>query len=127
MVGRALYHAAGLLFLLLAILGVVLPIVPATPFLILSAACFSRSSPRLHRWLHHNRFSGPLLREWHETGSIPLRAKIAAVVAIGGVGGLSLWLVPARAGVKIVLGAMQATVLLWLLSRPTSRPRPQAD
>jgi len=66
----------------LAIAGVVLPILPTTPFLLLAAACFVRSSPLLHRRLLHDRRFGPYLRQWEHDRSIPSRAKLRAYAVV---------------------------------------------
>ena len=75
---RALFLAAGLLFTAIGLVGVVLPVLPTTPFLILAAACFARSSVRLERWLLDHPRLGPPLRAWRERGAIPPRAKAMA-------------------------------------------------
>jgi uncharacterized protein len=64
------------------LLGVVLPLVPTTPFLLLSAYGFSRSSPRVHRWLVGHPRLGPPIRDWHRHGAISGRAKAVAMAAI---------------------------------------------
>jgi len=82
--GRArwLYFTLGWLCVALGLVGVVLPVLPTTPFLLLALWCFARSSPRFHGWLYHHRVFGPPLREWHEYRVIPLRAKILALAAM---------------------------------------------
>ena len=72
----------GLLFVGLATLGVFLPVLPTTPFLLVAGACFAKSSPRLHRWLLANKTFGPLIYHWQTTRSIPKKAKIIALVSI---------------------------------------------
>ena len=65
----------GLLSLALGSLGVVLPVLPTTPFLLLSAYAFAKSSPRLHQWLMKHRQFGPLIDNWHRYGAIDRRSK----------------------------------------------------
>lgn len=79
---RGLYLAAGLTCVGLGMLGVVLPVLPTTPFMILALWCFARSSQRFHDWLYHHRLFGPPLQKWDRYGVIPPIAKIASVSAM---------------------------------------------
>ena len=72
---RSLYLAAGFAALILAVAGIVLPVLPTTPFLLLAAACFARSSKHFHDKLLANRIAGPIIREWAEHRSIPRKVK----------------------------------------------------
>jgi uncharacterized membrane protein YbaN (DUF454 family) len=72
----------GLIFVGLAILGVILPILPTTPFLLVAAACFAKSSPRLQKKLLANKTFGPLIYEWQQNRSIPRKAKRIALLTI---------------------------------------------
>ena len=76
---RPAFLAAGFVFLAVGMAGVVLPVLPATPFILLAAACFARSSKRFHRWLLEHRAFGPMVREWEEHRSIPYRTKLFAI------------------------------------------------
>jgi uncharacterized membrane protein YbaN (DUF454 family) len=72
---RSLYLAAGFAALALAVAGALLPILPTTPFLLLAAACFARSSKRFHDKLLANRIAGPIIREWTAHRSIRREVK----------------------------------------------------
>lgn len=76
---RIIYLGLGWIMVATGIAGAFLPVLPTTPFLLLALWCFTRSSPKLEKWLlEHPRF-GKSLREWREKGAIARRAKIAAV------------------------------------------------
>jgi uncharacterized protein len=72
---RSLYLIVGFAAIILAVAGVILPILPTTPFLLLAAACFARSSKRFHDRLLANRIAGPIIREWIEHRSIRRQVK----------------------------------------------------
>ena len=79
---KAVLVAAGSVSLALAVLGVFLPLLPTTPFLLLASACYVRSSERLHGWLMGNRMLGPYIRNFKERRGIPLRGRIVTVVLL---------------------------------------------
>jgi hypothetical protein len=79
---KALLVAAGSLCVALAVLGVFLPLLPTTPFLLLASACYVRSSERLHGWLMGNRVLGGYIRNFKERRGIPLRAKFTTVALL---------------------------------------------
>jgi uncharacterized membrane protein YbaN (DUF454 family) len=107
----------------LGIVGLLLPVMPTVPFLILAAWAAGRSSPRLHRWLYANRRFGPLLRNWDEAGVVPRRAKWIASVMMTGSATSMLVVAPAQ-WLPAVLGAVavMAGVLAWLWRRPEAIP-----
>lgn len=117
---RALLWTCGAIALLLGALGVVVPGLPTTPFVLLAGACFVRASPRAHRWLLKNRTFGPMLREWEKHRSVSRRVKRFGLTAMALTAGFSLW---ALAGnpwlqVLVILGvAIGTTVVLRLPSR----------
>lgn len=115
---RPLWLLLGLAFLGLAVLGVFLPLLPTTPFLLLAAACFARGSARLHRWLReHPRHGGPI-RDWQDRGAIPRRAKRLSTLCI--VASLALMLGFAKGPWWIHLAAAVAMGggLLFVWTRP---------
>lgn len=117
---RWLLRAAGVLCVGLAVVGVFLPLMPTTIFLILAAWCFARSSPRLEAWLmNHPRF-GPLLRDWREHGAVPRRAKVLAV--IGMTTGFAIFFAAAhpKLWLALVVGGVLALIAAYVVSRPGS-------
>ena len=117
---RWAYAAAAVLCLALGVVGLVVPGLPSTVFILLASAAAARSSPRLHHWLWQHRWFGPMLRDWAQGGRVSRRSKWHATLAMAMSAAL-LWLVPvpwwARA---LALGSM-AVVLTWLWLRPESR------
>ena len=77
---RAAFVALGTLFVGLGVLGIFLPLLPTTPFLLLAAACYARASTRFYNWLLNNPTFGPLILEWRRYRSIPYRVKVLAIV-----------------------------------------------
>ena len=80
----------GSFFVVLGAVGAVLPLLPTTPFILVAAWCFARSSPRMHRWLNESALFGPIVRNWEQNRCVPLRAKVTALVMMLGVGGSSI-------------------------------------
>lgn len=76
------YKFLGFSALISGIIGAVLPIIPTTPFIILSAFCFAKSSPRWHKWLQDHKIFGKSLRNWEDNRCISLKIKIISSVSI---------------------------------------------
>ena len=72
----------GLIAVVLAVLGVFLPLLPTTPFLLLASACFARGSDKLHGWLLNNKLFGTAIRDFEQGKGMPLKAKITALVLL---------------------------------------------
>jgi uncharacterized protein len=104
-------------FLAVGIVGLFLPLLPGTLFLIVAGACFTRSSPRFEAWLlAHPRF-GPPVRAWRATGSVPRRAKVFAAVSLA-VSWLILLATGPSAVVNVTCLAVFLAVAVYLASRP---------
>lgn len=108
----------------LALLGIFLPLLPTTPFLLLAAWLFSRSYPPMHAWLQGHKTLGPPLRRWEEHGGISLKSKGAATLLIGLVLIFTLSSQLALI-VKVLFGLIVAAVLLFLWTRPAGPPKEQ--
>ena len=111
---------AGWLSFALGLAGVVLPLLPTVPFMLLAAFCFARGSERFHDWLvNHPRF-GPAIRDWRDTRSISRKGKIWATVGIVLAFGMSLAL-GVRPTILIVQAVVLTGVLTFILTRPSGR------
>jgi uncharacterized membrane protein YbaN (DUF454 family) len=120
---RWLLLALAWLCILLGVVGIILPVMPTMPFLLIAAWAASRSSPRLHHWLHsHPRFGIPL-RNWEEAQVVPRGAKWIATVMMSASAASMLVVTPQRWMLAVmVLVALMAAVLYWLWRRPEQRP-----
>jgi len=118
---RAVYLTIGLLFVGLGVLGALLPVLPTTPFLLISLWAFSKSSLRLERWLlDHKRF-GPRLMAWRSHRVIPLAAKLAAWGSM--VASLTLMIVVGRPVIQIAAAAaVMAIGATYVASKPSRPP-----
>ena len=111
---QALLVAAGMVALGLGLIGIVLPGLPTTPFVLLAAACFAKASPRLHRWLLQQRWLGPMVRDWEAHRSLPVKIKLIAIGSMTLMVGLSVWHFAGRPGLQaalVVLGVIGAVVV----------------
>ncbi len=108
----------GTIFLALALVGIVVPILPTTPFLLLAAACYARASTRLYAWLLGQPTLGPIIERWRRSGSMAPGIKRRALIVVIVTFAVSIALVgdlPVRAG----LAAFGAVLLLFLARIPT--------
>ncbi len=121
---RAIFLAVGSLCVLLGVIGLFLPLLPTTPFLLLAAACYARGSRRFYDWLLANRTFGPLIYEWRKHRSIPYRTKISAIVLMSFTLGISITFFVPIMWVKVLLGAMGVGLAIWMYRMP-SRDRPR--
>ncbi len=114
---RPVLWVAGTLALLLGIIGIVVPGLPTTPFVLLAGACYMRASPRAHAWLLRNRTFGPILREWEQHHSVAPRIKRIALVTMALTASFSIWFFAGMPWLQgLVLGAMLVGALVvWRL------------
>ena len=120
---RAAYLAAGFAFLGIGVLGMVLPVLPTTPFVLLAAACFARSSERFYRWVLNHPSFGPLVREWRAHRSIPYRTKLFAIALMASSLTVSIVFFVRPAWLQAALALFGVALAAWLYRIP-SRDRP---
>ena len=120
-----LLKIAGLLLLVLAVIGAILPIMPTVPFLLGAAACFVKGSPRLYKWLISNRLFGKYLRRYRNHEGFPLLFKILSVAMILiSIGVSVIWIVPSQMlWLKLVMMATALASCLYVMLLRGTNPK----
>lgn len=122
-IAKPFFFLAGLLAFALGIAGIFLPLLPTTPFILLSAFCWAKSSQRFHNWLLAHRIFGPMIHNWQQYGSVPRRAKWIAIVTMS----ISLiWLIGFQLQsltAKLGVAAVMIPMAVWMISRPNSEDK----
>lgn len=121
---KTVYKPLGFLFLALGLLGIPLPILPSTPFILLAAWFFARSSEKWHTWLLSSNLFGPMIRNWEDNRCISRRTKRVAVITMLIAGGASIGLALDDDTLRIVTGLLLAIGCITVLSIKTC---PQTD
>ena len=114
---RVLWVLLGLTCVGLGIVGVVLPLLPTVPFMLLAAFCFARSSERLHNWLLNHPQFGPAIVDWQEKGAISPRVKRISTVSVAAVFCISL-ILALKPLVLIIQAVVLGCVLVFIWTRP---------
>lgn len=121
---RIILIIIGWIAVVLGTLGVVLPLLPTTPFILLAAWCFARSSPRFHDWLLYRSWFGGYLRHWQKHRAMPLGAKPRAILLILVTFAISLWLVNMM-WVRGLLLVILACLLIFMWRIPVNDEKQQ--
>ena len=116
---RTLWAIAGGIALMLGLIGIPLPLLPTTPFLLLAAFCFSQSSERLHKWLMNHPKLSPPIKDWQRHGAISMKAKFMALISMG-----AALLISYLLGVPLYVILIQVLVLICVSIFLFSRPSP---
>lgn len=117
---KLLFNVVGTLALLLAVLGVFLPLLPTTPFLLLASACYLRGSKRMHTWLLQAPVLGKILSDYHQHRVVPLRAKVMAILFLWPSMAFSIYKVQ-KWPVTIILIAIGIIVTVFLVRLPSKQ------
>lgn len=122
---RALFFVAGTVSLAIGTIGIVLPILPTTPLLLLALACYCRSSKRMTKWVLTNKYFGSYIRRYKEGKGIPIKTKIIAIA--------TLWITISYSAffivniwwiVQLILFAIAIAVSIHILRLPIYREPP---
>ena len=118
---RSLYVIAGTVFLAIGCIGIVLPILPTTPFLLLSAACYLKGSERMHRWMLNNRWFGNYIRNYKEGRGLPLKTKVFTLALLWVVISYSALVIVNMLIVQVILFVIAVGVSFHIITLPTFR------
>ncbi|NGZ87942.1 YbaN family protein [Duganella aceris] len=125
---KIVFNLIGCLAVALGVLGIFLPLLPTTPFLLLASACFARGSTRLHHWLQTNRVFGKYLRDYENGKGIPLRGKVWVLIFMWSSMGYSIWRLHQRPALQILVALIGAGVTIYLTRYvPTMQARKSSD
>jgi uncharacterized membrane protein YbaN (DUF454 family) len=121
---RPFWLALGLLLVAIGLVGLVVPLLPTTDFLLLALPCLARGSPRVERWVLQHRLIGPPLHAWREQRAISRRGKRAALLGMSlGYATLAFTVHP-RPMVLVPLALAMGAAGLWIATRKTPAPPP---
>ena len=123
---RVLLVVGGTVCVALGILGIFLPVLPTTPFLLLAGICYARSSKRFYHWLMTNRWCGEYIRNYREGRGIPLKQKVLTILLLWLTIGYAAGFVVSLWWVKLVLLAIAVGVTIHLAKLKTFRPETQS-
>ncbi|HSX61782.1 MAG TPA: YbaN family protein [Tahibacter sp.] len=121
---RAFWLSVAGICLVLGIIGIVVPGLPTTPFILLAAFAAGRGSERLHAWMRNHARFGPMLRDWEREGAVSRRAKCVATATMLA-SSVVLFLISPRWWMAAIACATMFIVAIWLWLRPEPGPRPE--
>ena len=113
---RWLLIGIGSIFVGLGVIGIFLPLLPTTPFLLAAAWCYARSSERYYKWLISNKWFGKYIKNYREGNGIPLRAKIAAISILWLTISLSIIFIVSNLYIRIIMISIAVTVTIYIIS-----------
>ena len=117
----------GFVFFGLGFVGMFLPGLPTTPFMLLALWCFARSSEKFHQWLLHHKMFGPPIQRWEQYGVISLKAKWIAGITMALSYGYLLFFRETHLGVLLVTGTVMGYGLWFILTKPSVAPSPGGE
>ncbi|MFW5793040.1 MAG: YbaN family protein [Bacteroidota bacterium] len=116
---KNLYKICGILSFLMGMLGIALPLLPTTPFLLLAVWCYARSSEKLYYWLVYHRVFGEYIRNYRDKKGIPLRIKVGVLVLLWATISFSAFFAVEIIWVRILLMIIAIGVSIHILKIPT--------
>lgn len=131
---RAMWLVAGFVCVGLGAIGIVLPILPTTPFILAAAACFCKSSPKMYSWLMNNKWFGEYIKNYREGRGLPMKTKLTALVVLWVTIGFSTGFLLSRLlpvllvlPMQLLMVAVAVGVSIHILRLPTFKKRVVCD
>ncbi|WP_412471643.1 YbaN family protein [Halobacteriovorax sp. RT-1-4] len=118
---KAIYLSFGIAFVILAFIGIFLPLIPTTPFLLLSAYFFSQSNEKYYQWLLDHKIFGPIITDWNKYGVVSVKSKIIAISMIVALFSYTLIYVEVNPTIKVIVSLIGIGVIVFMLTRPSKR------
>ena len=106
----------------LGMLGIIMPLFPTTPFLLVAVWAFSKSSPELAEKIRNHRIAGPYIRDWQDAGVIPVKAKALSLVMMAAIVGYLHFGAHAPAWITVLVAVVLAATASFIMTRPSRRP-----
>ena len=119
---RIFYLVLGCISLVLGFIGIFLPLLPTTPFILLSAYCFAKSSPRLHSWLINNKTFGPVILQWQLDRTVSPAIKKRAIFLVTVTFSISILFFIEEIYLRFILLFMAVILIVYLSRLPTPAP-----
>lgn len=116
---RWLFLGLGSLFVVIGVIGILMPLLPTTPFMLIAAACYARGSERCYRWLVYHPTFGPVIREWRDNRSIPYRVKCYAIALMLLSLGPSIVLFVRPLALQLAVTAFGLGLAIWMYRIPS--------
>ncbi len=118
---KFLWNAAGTFFLFLGIVGIAVPLLPTTPFLLLAASCYLRGSARMYKWLMTNKYFGEYLKDYRDGRGMPLKVKIGTVALLWAVITFSAMFATSVMVIRIGMFVVATGVTIHIVTLKTKR------
>ena len=124
---RYVLVAIGTVSLVIGLIGIILPLLPTTPFLLIAAACYARSSDRFYDALLANRIFGPPIKEWHDYRSVAKKTKVVSIIVVIISFGITIGFVLNAPLPRIILSIVALGLIVVLFFLPTRRKKPSTE
>jgi uncharacterized membrane protein YbaN (DUF454 family) len=116
---RGVFALLGTFFVVVGLIGVVVPVLPTTPFMLLAAACYVRASARFYNWLLNTPAFGPIILEWRQHRSIPWKTKVMAITLMSSTLAASIVFFVSNPYLQAALAAVGIGLAAWLYRIPS--------